>query len=139
MMENHVIGSVTVCSSSKFYGVARQAADSLRAAGLTVYTPRFDYNEEQVVVGELDKIRLTREFLGKVARSDAVYVIARNGYAGVSVCIEVGYAFGRGKVVLFSEEPTEFALRALVDAVVPVAEISEKVQLVRPVDRTAEW
>ncbi|MEV4770572.1 hypothetical protein [Micromonospora humida] len=134
-----MISSVTVCSSSKFYDQAQRAADTLRALGLTVYTPRFDYNEEHVVVGESDKVRLTHEFLAKVARSDAVYVITRGGYAGVSVCLEVGYAHALDKVVLCSEEPTEFAVRALVDAVVPVSEIGEKVQLIdrAPRDRVS--
>ncbi|MGB2567128.1 hypothetical protein ACPFP2_01555 [Micromonospora citrea] len=134
-----MIGAVTVCSSSKFYDVAQRAEKALRATGLTVHTPRFDYNEEQRVVGESDKIRLTHDFLAKVERSDAIYVIASNGYAGVSVCIEVGYAHGLGKVVIFSEEPTEFALRALVDAVVPVEQIDEKLRRFgkAPGDRTA--
>lgn len=123
-----MISSVTICSSSKFYDTARRAEDLLRKAGLTVYTPRYDYSEQQVQVGESDKIRLTREFLDKVARSDAVFVIANGGYAGVSVCIEVGYAVGQGKTVVFSEQPTEFALRALVDAVVPVDEIGDEVR-----------
>ncbi|MEU7618889.1 hypothetical protein AB0M91_06360 [Micromonospora rifamycinica] len=123
-----MISSVTVCSSSKFYDLAQRAADSLRAEGFVVYTPRFDYNEEHVVVGEVDKFRLTHEFLAKVARSDAVYVIAAGGYTGVSVCIEVGYAHALGRVVLCSEQPAEFAVRALVDAVVPVDEIGERVQ-----------
>ncbi|EEP70089.1 hypothetical protein MCAG_00416 [Micromonospora sp. ATCC 39149] len=52
----------------------------------------------------------------------------------MSVCIEVGYAVGLGKAVVFSEQPTEFALRALVDAVVPVDEIGEAV---RRIDRAA--
>ncbi|QDY08471.1 hypothetical protein FJK98_15980 [Micromonospora sp. HM134] len=125
-----MISSVTVCSSSKFYDLARRAADALQAVGLTVYTPRFDYNEEHVVVGEADKFRLTHEFLAKVARSDAVYVIASGGYTGVSVCIEVGYAHALGKAVLCSEQPTEFAVRALVDAVVPVDEISGRARLI---------
>ncbi|WP_420118999.1 hypothetical protein [Micromonospora sp.] len=125
-----MISSVTVCSSSKFYDLAQRAIDALQATGLTVYTPRFDYNEEHVVVGEADKFRLTHEFLAKVARSDAVYVIASGGYTGVSVCIEVGYAHALGKTVLCSEQPTEFAVRALVDAVVPVDEISGSVRLI---------
>ncbi|MEU1753297.1 hypothetical protein ABZ436_11640 [Micromonospora matsumotoense] len=130
-----MICSVTVCSSSKFYDLAQRAADALRAAGLIVHTPRFDYNEEYVVVGEVDKFRLTHEFLAKVASSDAVYVIATGGYAGVSVCLEVGYAHALGKVVLCSEQPTEFAVRALVDAVIPVEEIGGKVRLIGRAER----
>ncbi|HEY0698046.1 MAG TPA: nucleoside 2-deoxyribosyltransferase [Micromonospora sp.] len=118
-----MIKSVTICSSSKFYDTAQRAEETLLSLGLTVYTPRYDYNEQRVQVGESDKKRLTHEFLAKIDKSDAVFVIANGGYAGVSVCIEVGYAAGQGKKVFFSELPTEFALRALVDAVVPVDEI----------------
>ncbi|WP_433385062.1 hypothetical protein [Micromonospora sp. KLBMP9576] len=125
-----MIDSITICSSSRFYGTAQRAEAALRALGMTVYTPRYDYNEQEVAVDESDKARLTHEFLAKIARSDAVFVVAAGGYAGVSVCIEVGFAAGQEKVVVFSEAPTEFALRALVDAVVPVDEIGERVRSV---------
>ncbi|KKK05123.1 hypothetical protein [Micromonospora sp. HK10] len=124
------IEAVTICSSSKFYDTVQHAEAAFRDLGMTVYTPRYDFNEEHVRVEEPDKIRLTREFLAKIARSDAIFVVANGGYAGVSVCIEVGYAVGQGKVVLFSEQPTEFALRALVDAVIPVKDISAGVRSV---------
>ncbi|WBB76613.1 hypothetical protein O7602_14230 [Micromonospora sp. WMMD1128] len=124
------IEAITICSSSKFYDTAQRAEASFRALGLTVYTPRYDFSEQHVQVDEPDKIRLTRDFLAKIAKSDAIFVVATGGYAGVSVCIEVGYAVGQGKTVLFSEQPTEFALRALVDAVVPVRDISSEVHSV---------
>ncbi|MGC4888073.1 hypothetical protein [Micromonospora sp. DT227] len=95
---------------------------------MIVYTPRYDYNEQVVTVDEADKFRLTHEFLAKITKSDAVFVVAEDGYAGASVCIEVGYAAGQGKTVLFSELPAEFALRALVDAVVPVYGISDGIR-----------
>lgn len=120
--------SVTICSSSKFYDTARKAEAALRALGMTVYTPRYDYNEQFVTVDESDKARLTHEFLAKIDRSDAVFVIANDGYTGASVCIEVGYAAGQGKTILFSENPVELALRALVDAVVPVDGITDRVR-----------
>ncbi|WP_158289859.1 hypothetical protein [Micromonospora sp. S4605] len=124
------IEAVTICSSSKFYDTAQLAEAAFRDLGMTVYTPRYDFNERHVRVDEPDKIQLTRDFLAKIARSDAIFVVANGGYAGVSVCIEVGYAVGQGKVVLFSERPAEFALRALVDAVVPVEDIGAGVRSV---------
>ncbi|WP_349877193.1 hypothetical protein ABIH81_24295 [Micromonospora sp. HUAS YX12] len=124
------IEAITICSSSKFYDTAQRAEAAFRNLGLTVYTPRYDFNEQHVQVDEPDKIQLTRDFLAKIAKSDAIFVVAAGGYAGVSVCIEVGYAVGQGKTVLFSEQPTEFALRALVDAVVPVEDIGSGVRSV---------
>ncbi|MBQ1047079.1 hypothetical protein KBX50_01115 [Micromonospora sp. C51] len=117
------IEAVTICSSSKFYDTAQRAEAAFRRLGMTVYTPRYDFDEQHVQVNESDKIQLTRDFLAKIAKSDAIFVVANGGYAGVSVCIEVGYAVAQGKVVLFSEQPTEFALRALVDTVIPIEEI----------------
>jgi nucleoside 2-deoxyribosyltransferase len=124
------IEAVTICSSSKFYDTARRAEAAFRRLGMTVYTPRYDFNEQHVQVNESDKIQLTRDFLAKIAKSDAIFVVANGGYAGVSVCIEVGYAVAQGKVVLFSEQPTEFALRALVDTVIPIEEIGPGVRSV---------
>ncbi|MFF0314265.1 hypothetical protein ACFYPH_06395 [Micromonospora sp. NPDC005252] len=123
-----MIEAITICSSSKFYDTAQRAEAAFRALGMTVYTPRYDYNEQRVTVHESDKVQLTREFLAKISKSDAVFVVANGGYAGVSVCIEVGYAVGQGRAVLFSEQPAEFALRALVDAVVPVDHIDAEVR-----------
>ena len=113
----HGVKVVTVCSSSKFYDVAKRVAKDLNAAGLTVYTPRFDYDEEVMTVGTQDKMNLTHEFLGKISRSDAIYVIAEGGYTGRSVCIETGFAFAQKKAVILSEPATEGAIRALTTAV----------------------
>jgi nucleoside 2-deoxyribosyltransferase len=117
------ISCITICSSSKFYDSAKQLAHELQSRGVQVFTPRFDFDEEVRRVGVEDKMELTREFLGKVRSSDAVYVIDQHGYTGRSVCIEVGYASALGKVVILSEPPEEGAVQALTDAVVPVEEL----------------
>lgn len=117
------VKTVTICSSSKFYPQAQQVAARLAERGLTVHTPRFDYNEEVVEVRPEDKKWLTREFLSKIDDSDAVYVIDENGYTGRSVCIEIGYAAALRKRVILSEPPAEAAGAALADAVVSVNDL----------------
>lgn len=123
-----MIDSIAVCSSSKFYDVARQAEAALRDLGLTVYTPRYDWDERVVQPDEVVKVQLTREFLAKIDRSGALYVVAVGGYAGASVTIEAGYAYGQRKPVLWSHLPTEIALRALVDDVVPPGEVGRRLR-----------
>ncbi|MFJ8028829.1 hypothetical protein [Streptomyces sp. NPDC096311] len=120
------VKTVTVCSSSKFYDTARLAAEKLEQHGVTVFTPRFEYSEEFVEVTVEEKMFLTRDFLSKIQRSDAIYVIDEEGYTGRSVCIEIGYARGAGKIVLLSEEPVEHAVMALADAVVPLEEMAAR-------------
>lgn len=114
------IKAITICSSSKFYPAAKRLARELEEQGLHIYTPRFDFDEETVEVGKEDKMALTREFLEKIRRSDAIYVIDESGYTGRSVCIEVGYASALGKKVILSEPPVEGAVQALADAVAPI-------------------
>lgn len=121
------IKTLTICSSSKFYETAQALAKEMTSAGITVYTPRFDFNEETVKVTKDDKISLTHEFLRKIDRSDAIYVIDQDGYTGRSVCIEIGYASALGKTVLVSEPPAEHAVQALAAAVVPVADIAKQI------------
>jgi nucleoside 2-deoxyribosyltransferase len=120
------IRTLTICSSSKFYETAQFLAKELTAAGLTVFTPRFDFNEEVVEVTMADKISLTHEFLRKIDRSDAIYAIDQDGYTGRSVCIEIGYASALGKKVILSEPPAENAVRALATEVTAVDNIAKR-------------
>ena len=128
MVDLGKIGTLTICSSSKFYETAQMLAREVESAGITVYTPRFDFNEEAVEVTQEEKIRLTHEFLRKIDQSDAVYVIDKDGYTGRSVCIEIGYASALGKTVLLSEPPEENAVRALTSDVVPVPELAKRIR-----------
>jgi hypothetical protein len=115
--------AVTICSSSKFYETAKRLAKALDEEGLQVFTPRFEFSEEFVTVTAEEKAELTLDFLGKISRSDAIFVIDEGGYTGRSVCIEVGYASALGKKVIVSEPPIEGAISALADAVIPVDDL----------------
>jgi nucleoside 2-deoxyribosyltransferase len=121
---------ITICSSSRFYDTAKAVARDLEMHGYEVLTPRFDANETQRVVSPDEKYALTTDFLKKVQRSGAIYVISEGGYTGVSVCIEVGYAYAQGIPVLTSETPTEAAIGALVTAIVPTSGIADHLRSV---------
>lgn len=128
MTDLTAIKTLTICSSSKFYETVQALAKEMANADLNVFTPRFDFNEEVVKVAMADKISLTREFLCKIDRSDAIYVIDQEGYTGRSVCIEIGYASALGKTVILSEVPSENAVRALTIEVVAVGEITKRIR-----------
>lgn len=122
------IVALTICSSSKFYDTAQSLAKKIERAGVVVYTPRFDFNEEVTEVSKEEKIRLTHEFLQKIDRSDAIYVIDVGGYTGRSVCIEIGYASALGKAVLVSEPAAENAVQALTTEVISVSDIASRIR-----------
>jgi hypothetical protein len=54
-------------------------------------------------------------------------VIDQGGYAGHSVCTEIGYATALGKAVILSEPPAEDAVLALASEVIPVADIAKRI------------
>lgn len=116
---------VTICSTSKFYDQVKRLAGLLAAQGIEVLTPRFDFDEEVREVGAGDKRWLTLEFLEKIARSTAIYVMAEGGYTGTSVCLEIGYARALGLPIYISAAPAEAAVAALVTAVVPLEAAAE--------------
>lgn len=120
----HMSLTIVVCSSSKFYDDAQRIAVALRNMNFTVLTPRFDFDERYIYVNTQTKINLTKEFLKKINVADAVYVIANNGYIGMSVCFEIGYAVGRGKKIYFSEVPTEPALHTFIHDVISIDEVT---------------
>lgn len=109
---------VMIVTSSRFYETARPLAAELRAAGLTVNTPDFDFDETRVVVCAARKAELTRAALRKVAHARVTYVLCEEGYVGLSVALEVGYAHALGRRIVASRYPVEDAVRALVNAYV---------------------
>lgn len=115
--------NITICSSSRFYGEAKRIAEELQTKGLSVYTPRFDYNEEERSVGREEKFDLTKEFLQKIEASGAIYIVNPGGYVGLSVSIETGFAYAKGIKIFALSKPSEPAVEALTDKIVDVDEL----------------
>ena len=73
--------------------------------------------EEVVGVSPDRKHLLTIDFLHKVEASSAIYLVNPDGYVGISVAIESGFAYARGIPVYAYDMPSEPAVAALVTAV----------------------
>jgi nucleoside 2-deoxyribosyltransferase len=99
--------TVFVASSKKFYQDARRLCDSLRASGYRVFHPYFDRDQDAIERDPHVKAAVMREHFPEIDASDALYAFIPNGYAGISVAIEMSYAFAKGKLVLVSEEPAD--------------------------------
>jgi hypothetical protein len=54
--------------------------------------------------------------------ADYVFVIAKDGYVGHSVSMELGYARAKGKKIISSEEIKELSVRVLVDKIMSIEE-----------------
>lgn len=77
--------------------------------------------EDTLETVKADNERLFRRIDG----SDVVFVIAKEGYVGYSVAMELGYAYAKGKEIISSEEINELAIRNLVSKVMPLEKLIE--------------
>jgi len=117
---------IAISCSAKFFESAKNLARDLVARGLEVRTPDFGPADFGQAVSATEKQRLTLEYLEKVRTADVLYVIDVDGYAGISVGIEVGFAFALGKRIIMSEQPREAALVAMADEVVSTDHLIER-------------
>jgi hypothetical protein len=54
---------------------------------------------------------------GKMRKADIVYVYAKGGYAGKTVCMEIAFAYSLGKEIVSSDILDDFSARSLVSKV----------------------
>lgn len=111
--------SVVLCSSRKFRNEAYAFLDKLEALGVTVFRPplktwtdeewkRLSKEEKQEVITEL-----TYGHFKKIDQADVVFLFNKDGYSGVSVSLELGYAVAKNKPIYALAEDEEYARNAL--------------------------
>lgn len=96
--------SVAICGSKKFEPEIRKFAGELKKKGIVVYEP---YLHEGG--GKWDKLSqeyknfvalgLTHDHLYKIRMADVVFVYNKDGYAGYSTTLEIGFAVALGKPI----------------------------------------
>jgi hypothetical protein len=111
--------TVFIATSRRFYMQAEAFCEVLRARGHRVFHPYFDRDARAIEADPELKVAVTREHFPELDASDVVYALLPGGYTGTSVAMELAYAFAKGKRVVTSEPSAEFAVRAVVNAVIP--------------------
>ena len=106
--------AVFVASSKQFYPQAESIVARLKAHGVRVFHPYF-HLDHQVLERDPDiKSAVTLQHFPEIDECEVLYALLPEGYIGCSVTIEVSYAYARGKRVVVSEPPNEYAVRAMV-------------------------
>ena len=109
--------TVFVATSKRFYDEAEQFVEHIKACGVMVHHPYFHLDPTEVDADPEFKSRVTLQHFPEIDDSDIFYALLPDGYIGCSVTIELAYAYARGKEIVVSEAPAEFAVRALVTEV----------------------
>jgi len=106
--------TVFVATSKRFYEEAQDLVNRLKNAGVKVYHPYFHLDPAEVDADAELKSKVTSEHFPEIDESDIFYALLPGGYIGCSVTIELTYAYAKGKKILVSEAPEEFAVRSMV-------------------------
>ncbi len=105
--------SVVICGSSRFASEMREFAAKLKELGVVVYEPHLYraaggvWNEIKEFDRQFVALGLTHDHFYKMQMADVVYVMNKDGYAGVSTTMEIGYAVALKKPVYAFEEADE--------------------------------
>lgn len=96
--------SVVICGSKKFKPEIRKFAGELKKRGILVYEPYLheDGNEWSKLSEEYKSfvaLGLTHDHFYKIRMADIVFVYNKDGYAGNSTTLEIGFAVALGKPI----------------------------------------
>ena len=108
---------VFVATSKRFYEEALRFVKRLKECGVTVHHPYFHLDPSAVDADPELKSQVTLKHFPEIDESEIVYALLPGGYIGCSVTIELAYAYAKGKRIVVSEPPSEFAVQALVSEV----------------------
>ncbi len=109
--------TIFVATSKRFYEEAERIVKLIKACGVIVHHPYFHLDPQAVDADPDYKSRVTLQHFPEIDDCDVFYALLPDGYIGCSVTIELAYAYAKGKEIVVSEAPAEFAVRALVTEV----------------------
>ncbi len=93
---------VTICGSMRFDELMKRIAWDLEySKGYCVI--QLVYNDENVEITDMGKVRLAAAHFKKIEISDAIYVVNIGGYIGESVRSEIVLAEKLGKEIIYHE------------------------------------
>ena len=100
----HIMKSVVLCGSRRFKPEIRAFAKELQKLGVVVFAPYLHEGKDewQKLSDDYKKftaLGLTHDHFYKIQMADVVFVYNKDGYAGVSTTLEIGYAVATGKPI----------------------------------------
>jgi len=109
--------TIFVATSKRFYEQAQDLVAKLKGAGVKVHHPYFHLDPGEVDADPELKSKVTSQHFPEIDESEIFYALLPGGYIGCSVTIELTYAYAKGKKIVVSEAPEEFAVRSMVSEI----------------------
>jgi hypothetical protein len=127
--------TVTPCGSAKFKDLIHEVSDGLVSAGFVVFRPPL--HEMAFAVNLAPESSLlawkgaTYAHLQRVAKADICMVINPGGYVGAGATLELGFAVGLRKVIVFLQPDSEPARYGLADFTLETENAAEAVRAMK--------
>jgi hypothetical protein len=130
---------VCLCGSFRFYDEIVGVKELLVGLGISCLEPhpfiyRDKLNPSEFIhqwnsLTHAEKLKSSREaekdFLSKIDEADILYVVNPNGYIGLSVTLEIGYACAKKKPVFSLHSIEDYTIMSMVCGVIKPQEINE--------------
>lgn len=96
--------TVVMCGSRRFKPEIKEFAKRLKKLGVVVYEPYLHSGQDEWAKLSNDykkfvALGLTHDHFYKIQMADIVFVFNKDGYAGNSTTLEIGYAVALGKPI----------------------------------------
>ena len=96
--------TVAMCGSRRFKPEIREFAKRLKKLGVVVYEPYLHSGQDEWAKLSDDykkfvALGLTHDHFYKIQMADVVFIFNKDGYAGNSTTLEIGYAVALGKPI----------------------------------------
>ena len=104
MFKKHHRKTITLCGSTKFKDEFMKKQQELTLDGWIVLSVGVFGHADNVKITEEQKEELDKIHKDKIALSDAIYVINKDGYIGKSTKSEIEFARDKGKIIYYLED-----------------------------------
>lgn len=110
--------SVVLCGSRRFKPEIRAFAKDLEKIGVVVYAPYLHEGKDEWTrlsddYKKFTALGLTHDHFYKIDMADVVYVYNKDGYAGVSTTLEIGYSVASKKPIYAFHKDDELCRHVL--------------------------
>ena len=119
--------SVVICGSRRFKPEMREFAKKLKDLGIIVFEPYLHSGQEEW--GKMSDsykqfvlLGLTHDHFYKIKMADVVFVYNKDGYAGASTTLEIGFAVALGKPIYALSNDDELCRHVLFREIIQTPE-----------------
>jgi hypothetical protein len=113
-MDNSSNPIIAISASVRFKKKIMELEEGLKSVGKIVYFPILDLDLPPECINEDKKCKLVLDFFNKIDQCSILYVLNPDGYIGLSVAMEIGYAYAKKKQIIAQNKEIDIGIKPLI-------------------------